>query len=161
MHKTLDTEYFFLGFGKHPSHCRIRVYEDVDAQPLPEKGEYAELDWEPQEMVNVVVVATALWGHPRQGTSIVNDAEHLATEIRDVQRARLLGRARARKPAELGTFTWIQHCPPVSGGVLSAFRKERFSLVTFTEDEQGRFRSPKWQRINRGDMEVLVGSALD
>ncbi len=20
MHKTLDTEYFFLGFGKHPSH---------------------------------------------------------------------------------------------------------------------------------------------
>ncbi len=109
----------------------------------------------------MVVVATALWDHPRQGTSIVNDAEHLATEIRAVQRARLLGRARARKPAELGTFVWVQHCPPVPGGVLSAFRDERFSIVTFTEDEQGRFRSPKWKRIPRDQVEVLVGSALD
>ena len=160
MHKTLDTVYFFLGFGKHPSHCRIRVYEDICPTPLCRRGDYTELAYEPPLGVNVTVVATALWGQPLQGTSIVNDAEGLASEIRDVQEARIRGRARGNRPSELASFTWIQHSPVTRQNVLGT-RTDRYARLCFQEGPDGRFQDPTWHRLTREETEHIIGCRLD
>jgi len=149
MIKTLDTEYHYSN-GSHwrSSSCRIRVYEDIDERGCPVGGD--------ERSIRTVVVATMSMDRPEQG-GIVNDAEEIATEIRDLQQTRLRHRFRCWTPeVKIGEFVWIQQVVEHEGDCLP----DAFDIVSFGE-ENGVFRRPTWDKTNKAAIEALIGQALD
>jgi hypothetical protein len=80
-----------------------------------------------------------------QGMSITNAAEDLATEIRLVY---------GLNPS---TTAWIEHYTPDSYRERSG-RAETFDLVTFTWDNAGAARYPKWRRLTIEEVETTTGA---
>ena len=148
MQKTLDTEYPYRNSSNSgSSSCRVRVYEDIDERGCPVGRE--------GRSIRTVVVATMSMDCPEQG-SIVNDAEDIATEIRDVQQIRLRHRFRRWMPeVRVGEFIWIQQVMEHERDCLP----DTFDFVSF--EENGTFRRPTWTKTDRPSVEALIGQALN
>ena len=153
---TLDTIHHYLGYGVHPSRCRVRVFAPPRPDELP-------ADFCPAALV---VVLTELPDNP--GTSVTNAVETIASELMPslVESEGLRDRV-----------IWIEHYPSRCTGPGTARGKggaiaESFALVRFEHfDDVGShygrkawgkgFSGPRWCRIGRDQLERLIGGSFE
>jgi hypothetical protein len=130
-----DGAFPYPGYFNQPSDCILHVYRGA--------GRY-------------VVIATSNEDGGDHGTSVTNRAEALA----DTVRAFLAPAARVEFTGKEANAVWVEHYP--DRGFDSRSRpmfEESFDIVRF-EKRDGKYANPSWVRVEKDQMERLVGQKL-